>query len=236
MVSQQQTVADRLELKRNIWRRIFQVGLSILLIAAILFITSGSLAWLYAWIYLIASVLIVAVNALVLPPELISERGRKKENVEKWDRIISGLIILPFFAIFIISGLDFRYRWSFDLPFLAHLMGLIFYVLGNALITWSMVSNAYFSTAVRIQYDREHRVATGGPYALVRHPGYLGMIVYYLATPVALGSIWALWPAFLTVVLLIIRTALEDSTLQAKLKGYKEYAARVRYRLIPGLW
>lgn len=236
MAAPKQPPADRLELKKNILRRMLQVGLSILLIAAILFITSGSLTWFFAWMYLGASVLIVAVNAFVLPAELISERGRKKENVERWDRIISALIILPALAIFVISALDFRYRWSSEMPFWVHLVGLLFYFSGNALITWAMVSNVYFSTAVRIQCDREHQVATGGPYALVRHPGYLGMIVYYLATPIALGSIWALLPALLTAVLFILRTALEDRTLRVKLEGYKDYAERVRYRLIPGIW
>jgi len=99
-----------------------------------------------------------------------------------------------------------------------------------------MISNIYFSTAVRIQYDRGHTVASGGPYCYIRHPGYLGMIIYHLSTPIILGSLWALIPASLTVTLFIIRTLLEDNTLKNKLEGYKEYAERVEYRLMPGVW
>ena len=99
-----------------------------------------------------------------------------------------------------------------------------------------MISNIYFSTAVRIQYDRGHTVASGGPYHYIRHPGYLGMIIYHLSTPIILGSLWALIPASLTIALFIICTLFEDNTLKNKLEGYKEYAERVEYRLMPGVW
>ena len=99
-----------------------------------------------------------------------------------------------------------------------------------------MISNIYFSTAVRIQYDRGHHGSIGGPYRFMRHPGYVGMIIYLLATPLILGSIWAFIPASLTGILFIIRTAFEDNTLKNKPEGYKEYAERVKYRLIPGIW
>lgn len=224
------------EFKMNVLRRILQVVFSLFLMAAILFLSSGTWCWLFAWILLGVSLLIIVANSFILPPELISERGQKKENVEKWDNVITRLIILPWLAIYLISGLDYRYRWSSEISLSIRLIGLVIYILGNALITWAMVSNFYFSTAVRLQYERGHKVSNTGPYALIRHPGYLGMMVYHLATPIILGSIWALIPAFLTVVLFIIRTILEDRTLKAKLEGYKEYAERVKYRLIPGLW
>jgi protein-S-isoprenylcysteine O-methyltransferase Ste14 len=104
------------------------------------------------------------------------------------------------------------------------------------LLTWSMAANAFFAQTVRIQEDRGHTVATGGPYRYVRHPGYVGGILFQVATPLILGSVWALIPAGLTVCLTIIRTALEDRTLLEELDGYKEYAGRVRYRLLPGVW
>jgi protein-S-isoprenylcysteine O-methyltransferase Ste14 len=99
-----------------------------------------------------------------------------------------------------------------------------------------MVSNKFFSTSVRIQMERDHTVASGGPYRYVRHPGYVGYIVSGFAAPLALGSLWALIPAAITLCLLVVRTALEDRTLQDELDGYREYAARVRYRLLPGVW
>jgi protein-S-isoprenylcysteine O-methyltransferase Ste14 len=96
--------------------------------------------------------------------------------------------------------------------------------------------NRFFSAVVRIQRDREHTVVTSGPYRLIRHPGYAGALITSLAIPLLLGSLWALIPAALVVCLLILRTALEDRTLQEKLDGYREYAGRVRYRLLPGVW
>jgi protein-S-isoprenylcysteine O-methyltransferase Ste14 len=99
-----------------------------------------------------------------------------------------------------------------------------------------MVSNNWFSTSVRIQYDRGHKVADSGPYRLVRHPGYLGMIIYTPGIPLIFGSLWAFLPALLLIILVIIRTSLEDSTLKSKLEGYKEYAERVRFRLLPHIW
>jgi protein-S-isoprenylcysteine O-methyltransferase Ste14 len=99
-----------------------------------------------------------------------------------------------------------------------------------------MVSNAFFSTAVRIQYDREHSVESSGPYGYIRHPGYLGIIIYNLSTPLILGSVWAILPAGILILLFIIRTFMEDTTLKVKLEGYSEYAKRVRFRLIPFIW
>ena len=114
--------------------------------------------------------------------------------------------------------------------------GLVVFVLGMGLMTWAMIVNNFFSLVVRIQKDRGHTVVSSGPYAYVRHPGYIGGILFQLATPVMLGTLWALVPAGLAACLIVIRTVLEDKTLQAELDGYKDYAARVRYRLLPGVW
>jgi protein-S-isoprenylcysteine O-methyltransferase Ste14 len=99
-----------------------------------------------------------------------------------------------------------------------------------------MATNSFFSTMVRIQADRGHTVTQSGPYQYVRHPGYAGALLYTVLVPIVLGSWWTYIPALLTVILIFIRTRLEDQTLQTELPGYKEYAARVRYRLIPGIW
>jgi protein-S-isoprenylcysteine O-methyltransferase Ste14 len=113
---------------------------------------------------------------------------------------------------------------------------LVVVALGYAMLTWATVSNAFFSLAYRIQDDRGHRVATGGPYRYVRHPGYLGSVAFELMTPIMLGSLWALVPGALSALLLVVRTAREDRGLQADLEGYSEYANHVRFRLIPGIW
>jgi protein-S-isoprenylcysteine O-methyltransferase Ste14 len=221
---------------KNILRRLIQVSVSIIISLIILLVSAGIINWIYAWIYSLASVLVIITNAFIFPAELISERGRKKENVEKWDKIITGIIIIPWYSIYIVAGLDVRFGWSPEIALWVHITGLITFILGNALVSWAMIANNYFSTKVRIQYDRGHTVSSGGPYGYVRHPGYLGIIVFLLSTPILLGSFWALIPAITTVILFIVRTSFEDDTLKNKLEGYKEYSERVKYRLISGVW
>jgi protein-S-isoprenylcysteine O-methyltransferase Ste14 len=179
---------------------------------------------------------IVAINALVLPPELIAERGQIKEDTKSWDKVLGILLITPTLGTLIVAGLDKRCGWSPPLAVVVHLVALIFYALAQGLFTWAMASNKFFSGTVRIQKERGHTVASGGPYRYVRHPGYVGYIASWIATSLALGSLWALIPAGLVMGLMVVRTALEDKTLQAELDGYRDYAARVRYRLLPGVW
>jgi protein-S-isoprenylcysteine O-methyltransferase Ste14 len=225
------------DLTGKIRKRMRQVVVQFLILAAILFIAAGRLDWVWVWAYLGVSVSILAVNVLVVPPELIAERGQiGKEDIKGWDRVITTLNILPSLGAPIVAGLDERFGWSPQLALTVHLIGLALLVLGQGLFTWSMVSNKFFSTSVRIQMERDHTVASGGPYRYVRHPGYVGYIVSAFAAPLALGSLWALIPAAITLCLFIGRTALEDRTLQDELDGYREYAARVRYRLLPGVW
>jgi protein-S-isoprenylcysteine O-methyltransferase Ste14 len=135
--------------------------------------------------------------------------------------------------------LDFRNGWTSGLwpvPVALQIAGLVIAVLAYALTTWAMTVNAYFSKIVRIQDERGHSVATDGPYQVVRHPGYLGTLAFELGTSIMLGSLWALVLSIVSVVLFIVRTALEDRMLQDELAGYAEYAKQVRYRLIPGVW
>jgi protein-S-isoprenylcysteine O-methyltransferase Ste14 len=214
-----------------------QVIFQFLFLAVLLFISSGHLGWMWAWAHLGVGVGILIVNVSVMPPELIAERGRTdRKDVKAWDRVLTSLSVLPALGAPIVAGLDERWGWSPQLALVIHLLGLVFIALGQGLFTWAMVSNKFFSTAVRIQADRDHTVATGGPYRYVRHPGYVGYITASFATALALGSLWALVPAGLGMCLLVVRTALEDRTLLDELDGYKEYARRVRYRLLPGLW
>jgi len=223
-------------IKSKAQKRMLQVVIQYFVIALILFITAGKLDWIWAWAYMGVNVLILAINAVVLSPELKAERGEIKENVEPWDRKVALIGSIFTLAVIILPGLDLRFGWSPPLNPSIQIIGLIFYALGMGLFTWSMVSNPFFSTSVRIQMDRDHVVATSGPYQYVRHPGYIGYIFAWIAIALALGSLWTLIPAGLIVVTIVIRTALEDRTLLTKLDGYSEYAKRVRYRLLPGLW
>ena len=224
------------DLSKGVRRRMWQVVIQTLLIAAILFIAAGRLDWVWLWAYLGVGAGILAINVLILPPELIAERGQPRENVKSWDKVLATLITIPTLGALVVTGLDERFGWSPQLPVAIHLVALIFMALGQGLFSWAMVSNKFFSTAVRIQMDRSQTVATGGPYRYVRHPGYVGYLLSALATPLIFGSLWALIPEGLVVCLFVIRTALEDRTLLEELDGYRAYAAQVRYRLLPGVW
>jgi protein-S-isoprenylcysteine O-methyltransferase Ste14 len=217
-------------------KRMLQVVIQYIVIALILFLTSGKLNWIWAWAYMSVNVIILAINSMVISPELMAERGEIKENVEPWDRTVALIGSIFTLVMIILPGFDLRFGWSPPLNPSVQILGLVFYALGMLSFTWSMVSNPFFSTSVRIQMDRDHVVATSGPYRYVRHPGYISYCIAWIATALALGSLWTIIPAVFIVITIVIRTALEDRTLLQKLQGYREYADKVRYRLIPGIW
>lgn len=220
-------------------KRARQILWTLLLMGALLFIPAGTLAWPMAWVYLAVYLVSVVINAIFLwrkNPELIAERAEKRPDTKKWDSRVTTLATPLFFAIFIISGLDRRFGWTTPLPLIAQLAASILFLLGSALASWALISNAYFATTVRIQKERGHQVISGGPYRYLRHPGYCGWSIGFLVTPPMLGSLWALVPAVLNTIAFIIRTALEDRTLHEELEGYQEYARQVRYRFLPGIW
>jgi protein-S-isoprenylcysteine O-methyltransferase Ste14 len=220
-------------------RRMIQVVFTFLIQAACLFLSSGRLDWIWAWAWLGVGAGILVFNTLVVMPknlEMVAERGRVKEDTKDWDKVMSLLGVVGQLSIWIVAGLDARWGWSPPLHWVVHVVALLLVTLGYLMFSWAMMSNKFFSGVVRIQKDRGHTVETGGPYRYVRHPGYVGWIVLCLATSLALGSLWALTPAVLSVVLTVVRTALEDRTLREELPGYEEYAQRVRYRLLPGVW
>jgi len=193
-------------------RRMLQIVLTYLLLAAILFLSSGDLAWVWAWTYLGVGLGILIINVLILPAELIAERGQPRDNVKRWDRVLTSIAGMPTLAVPILAGLDQRYECSPQLVPAVHLIGLAFFALGQGLFSWAMASNEYFSTLVRIQMERGHTVATGGPCRYIRHPGYVGYSVSFLAMSLALGSLWGLIPGGLMACFLVVRTSLEDRT------------------------
>lgn len=218
-------------------RRLLQVGIGVLILAASLFISSGRLDWIMGWVFLGVYVGGVAVNALGMSRELIAERAEMKADTKRWDRIIGPLSLLFWTPVsLIVAGLDVRFGWSSGITLLVYIIGLAALVFGYGLTLWAMMSNRFFATTVRIQKERGHTVVSSGPYQLVRHPGYLGFSIAALATPLLLGSWWAFVPAVLAVCMITIRTALEDRTLREELEGYESYSRRVRYRLLPGVW
>jgi protein-S-isoprenylcysteine O-methyltransferase Ste14 len=228
------------DVTRGVVQRMAQVVIQMVVIAGILLAASGKLDWLWLWAYLGVGLVILAFNAIFLvskDPEAIAERGKvKREQTKGWDWVITRLLIIPGFGAFIVAGLDERFGWSPAYSSAVHLAALLIWALGQLMVTWAIASNRFFEQTARIQDERQQTVATGGAYRLVRHPGYAGMIVGWLAFPVALGTLWAFIPAALSVVGFAIRTALEDRMLQEELPGYKEYAQQTRYRLVPGIW
>jgi len=192
------------------------------------------------WAYLALWVVTQSVNALIVErknPGLMAERMRRKKDTEPWDKTVLSLYSLTALLFFpAVIGLELRLSQSLPWPWRVSAAGFLLYISAFAFATWAMVHNRHFEATVRIQTDRDHRVICDGPYRFVRHPGYIGGMIGLLAIPLILGSKWAFAPAGLAVVFLILRTALEDATLRKKLAGYAEYAAKVRYRLVPGIW
>lgn len=209
------------------------------LMAVALFWSAGRIDWWPAWA-LIALMLAwsTATGIVILrsSPDLLAERLGPRKGGKLWDTAIMSVVGLAMLARFVVAGLDQRYGWTGGVPVAAQVAALVVVALSYALVVWATASNAFFSQIARIQSERHHAVATGGPYAIVRHPAYVGTLLFELAVPVLLASWWALIPSGLTTVLLVLRTALEDRMLQAELAGYTDYARRVAYRLLPGVW
>jgi protein-S-isoprenylcysteine O-methyltransferase Ste14 len=229
----------RSETSQGVRRWLRREVLGVLFVAATLFISAGRLDWFWGWALVAVYAVWVAANALILiprSPELLAERAERKKSDKSWDTVLLSIIGLVTMAKYILAGLDVRFAWTTQVPLGLQVAALVIAALGYALGTWAMAANAFFSMVVRIQGDRGHNVATGGPYAYVRHPGYTGVIAFELASPIILGSLWALIPGGLNVLLTIVRTALEDRTLNEELDGYRAYARHVRHRLLPGVW
>ncbi|HYG97581.1 MAG TPA: isoprenylcysteine carboxylmethyltransferase family protein [Terriglobales bacterium] len=203
---------------------------------ALLFITSGRIAWAGAWLFVAVCGIGMIASYLLVPRELLNARGRVGEGWKKWDKFILPGIIFGPIVMSVVAGLDVRYAWTRPFSLAQQLFAVVAVLISNGLTVWAMRSNRHFEGVVRIQKDRDHKVVTSGPYAYARHPGYVGMIVFYVATPLVLGSRAAVIPAAVVALVLIARTALEDRMLRQELPGYREYAERVRCRLLPLVW
>ncbi len=205
----------------------------------LLFWCAGRIDWWAGWA---ALGMIVAAEAAVVfigirrYPALLRERLGVRGGDQAWDIAIYFSIRFASAACFVLAGLDQRHGWTGDFSVRIQIAGFVTCLLGYTLFVWATASNQFFSIMVRVQSDRGHTVATGGPYRFVRHPGYAGMVMVEVAVPVLLGSWWALIPGAAGAVLILVRTVIEDRTLQAKLAGYADFTQRVRYRLMPGVW
>ena len=209
---------------------------------ALLFLSSRDLGWVEAWGYSAFAFVYSVFGRAVLfakNPDLAAERaaGFSRADIEPWDRKIVPWIglILPTLMM-VAAGLDHRLGGAPHFAVWVRAAAAAPTVAGALFGLWAAFTNPFFSSVARLQTERGQRVVSAGPYRWVRHPGYAGTIVFNLFTPLVLGSWWALVPAAPLILLTVIRTRLEDRMLQAKLEGYRDYATRTRYRLIPGLW
>jgi protein-S-isoprenylcysteine O-methyltransferase Ste14 len=218
--------------------RIITVLGTLVVFGLILFGLAGRLDWWEAWAFLLiylGGIMTVGLWSLLHNPEVINERGRMGKNTKSWDKLIGVFYMVFLAATLALAGLDARNGWS-AVPLWVEVLGAAGFVISLAFAYWAMTANTFLSTFVRIQDERGHTTVTSGPYRFVRHPMYVGILFMSWGMPLLLGSWLAVIPGVLTILLFIVRTSLEDRTLQAELPGYKEYTRRVRYRLIPGVW
>jgi protein-S-isoprenylcysteine O-methyltransferase Ste14 len=220
-------------------RAIESLLITLVIFGIVLFATAGTLAWPRGWSFLVAfgiatgmaSVYIWRVNR-----ELFAVRRGIGKGTKHWDLVIVPIVLLTFTAILVIGALDAgRYQWA-PQPSWVVALGYVLFAAAFVLETWAQGVNRHFEPSVRIQTDRDHRVIDTGPYAYVRHPGYLAAAVLGAGMALALGSLWALVPAGVLAIVLVVRTVLEDATLRRELPGYSDYARRVRSRWIPHVW
>lgn len=220
-------------------RRIVQVLAFVLLWAVVFFACAGRLDWPRAWIFVALDSITLVITALLvvrMNAALIAARGKWHKDTKSFDKVFTALHTPLVLAFASVPALDaVRFGWT-SIPFVAVWPAALVFEAGMSLIAWAMVVNPFLEPTIRIQRERGHCVIAAGPYRVVRHPMYLGMLLSYAATPVMLGSMWTLAVSGLAIALFIWRTALEDRTLRQELAGYSEYAAATRSRLLPGIW
>ncbi len=210
---------------------------SVLVVAAVMFVPAG-FGWRQGWLFFVVFWAFTISSAAYLwrvNPEIYVARSKVHEGTQSWDKVLMVLLLASLIAIFLIASLDARYGWSsVSTPLVV--VGYILFTIGFAITTWVYAVNKFAEPSVRIQSDRGQEVVDMGPYAIVRHPLYAASIVLFAGMSLAMGSYWALVPVAGGLLVIIVRIILEDRLLQNELAGYKEYASRVRYRLVPGVW
>ncbi len=212
----------------------------IIITGLVFFLASGEInnlrVWIYIGIYAVGG-LIIGILLKKKSPKLLNDRGKMQEGTKQTDKYI--ILTYFFFAIIItplIAGIDKRFNLSDIIPFYYLYLGIVLYLISAIFSTWPMLHNPFFEGTIRIQKEKNHNVINTGPYKIVRHPGYLGMLLGSIALPLALGSVLAFIPLVIMIFLILIRTYYEDTTLQKELTGYSEYCKEVKYRLIPFIW
>jgi len=220
-------------------RAVIKVFFALLLIIAGILLLAGRITYWQGWVYGAVTVLVVSIQSILFADrtDLVKERLKPGPGTKWWDKVFWALYVPTFLAVVVIASLDAgRFQWTTQLPVFVYIISYIVHISSHFMNLWAMWTNRFFSSAVRIQTDRDQEVVQNGPYRFVRHPGYVGGILMAISSSLVLGSLWGLIPAGVVMILLIIRTYLEDITLQKELPGYADYTKKVRYRLLPGTW
>lgn len=221
---------------------IFQLFIVVIILPLLPILIAWRWNWWEAWVYALTLFFGFVVSRILAArkhPGIIAERAQSmdREDAKPWDKILAPILVTGGLFVPLIAGLEERFNWSPEpFPLAVKITAILVMILAYAFSSWALIENAYFSGTVRLQTDRGHSVCESGPYRYMRHPGYAGGFWSYLMMPLVLDSSWSFIPVVLLSIIMIIRTSLEDRTLQEELPGYREYAARVRYRLFPGIW
>ena len=222
------------------WRStIGRVAVTLIILAVLLFVPAGRITWTRGWLFLLVFTLLM-FGAIAyfrrVNPQMFAIRSRVHPETKRWDKVVIGLLFFAMFAIPLVAGVDDgRFHWS-SMSWLLVGLGYLLLITGWIGVAWAETVNPFFEPGVRIQTERGHHVIDTGPYAIVRHPGYVAASVMFAGFALSLGSWWALIPAAVGSLVLELRTVWEDRTLHVELPGYATYATRVRFRLIPGVW
>lgn len=219
-----------------------RLGFVYLLIPLLLFLCAWDHRWWQAWVYTVL-ILTVGIGGRVWAerrhPGLTAERQNAEnlQNAKPWDKVLAPLMAVSIsYPIVIVAGLDHRFGWSVALPLWSSLTGLVLIAFGYYFAAWAVAENRFFYSVVCIKKEQGHVVCDTGPYRFVRHPGYSGNLLALIGIVLALNSLWTLIPVAAAATITVIRTALEDRTLMEELPGYRDYAQRVRFRLLPGFY
>lgn len=233
-IDQERPIDQEKRLKTWLGKEIFGLILS----GLALFLAAGTIKWVHGWVFMGALILIKILGDLWLlrtQKDLLIKRTTHKGKANKsWDLVLAPLVAFSSLGISVVAALDERFGWSsFERPWVIW-AGLGLLLIGSLFIFWAMASNSFFDGTVNIQEG--HTVATKGPYRFVRHPGYLGIFFMCLSIPLILDSMLAYIATAFFLVALVIRTWLEDRTLQKELPGYADYARETRFRMFPEIW
>lgn len=225
--------------KKGIRYLLMPFGWAIITLVAFL-LAAGQMDNFRVWLAFGINIFGAFVVALLLwrfAPEVANQRASAGEGTKTWDKVILiSYFLLTLIITPIIAGIDVgRFKWS-QLGTNYEIGGIALYVTFYLLFYWAMLTNEHFEGTSRIQTDREHKVIMHGPYRFVRHPGYSAMVLHAFAFPFIIGSLFSLIPGVVTIILIFVRTFLEDQMLLTELEGYSEYTKKTKYRLLPRIW